>query len=97
MKIYTFICLCYAYSLLTSTACGQPAIKSDSSMEREIATRISEMSLEEKIGQMVQLEVNMITQYDNNYTTDRLSSLSREEMDRVIRKFSLQSKSLLSR
>lgn len=92
MKIYTFICLCYAYSLLTSTACGQPAIKSDSSMEREIATRISEMSLEEKIGQMVQLEVNMITQYDNNYTTDRLSSLSREEMDRVIRKFSLQSK-----
>jgi len=92
MKIYTFICLCYAYSLLTSTVCGQPAIKSDSGMEREIAARVSGMSLEEKIGQMVQLEVNMITQYNNNYTTDRLSSLSREEMDKVIREFSLQSK-----
>lgn len=48
------------------------------------------MSLDEKIGQMVQLEVGMITYRDPRYSAEALSAMSEDELDKTIRQFGLE-------
>ncbi len=51
-----------AVALVSSAA--SPAIPRDEAMEREIAKLISEMTLEEKVGQMCELEIGVLGSYN---------------------------------
>lgn len=84
-------------TIIILTSCvaisGTASIKSDKNRikdrEQKIEKQLSSMSLEQKIGQMVQLEVNMITQFDQRYTVTALQKLSVKELSDIISKFDL--------
>lgn len=63
-----------AAAALVASAAG-PAIPRDEAMEREIAKLISGMTLEEKVGQMCELEIGVLGSYnpatDANFNFDR--------------------------
>ncbi len=71
---------------------GEGIIPGDPSIERKVEQTLRKMTLEEKIGQMVSLEVGLITKSDPAYSAEKLGVLSEAELDKVIRKFSLEKK-----
>ena len=87
-KLATIIILtsCVAISGTASVKTKKNRIKD---REQKIEKQLSSMSLEQKIGQMVQLEVNMITQFDQRYTVTALQKLSVKELSDIISKFDL--------
>ena len=61
-----------------------------SPIEKKIDRILSSMSLEEKIGQMVQLEINQIAYYDPQYDFRELIKMGPEKLEEVIREGGLQ-------
>ena len=88
-KVFTtfFIC-CVVFGSVAQNK-RQPSIPGDIEIEKKIEALISKMSIEEKIGQMIQLEVNMVTYTDPEYSTEALLSKSEKELAEIIRKFDL--------
>ena len=79
MKKILFIAL-----LLITAACTEkkvePIIKSDAEMENRIEKLLSEMSIEEKVGQMTQITVDVVT----DFSSKNGFKLSKEKLDTVI-------------
>lgn len=88
-KVFTtfFIC-CVVFGSVAQNK-RQPSIPGDIEIEKKIEALISKMSIEEKIGQMIQLEVNMVTYTDPEYSTEALLSKSEKELAEIIQKFDL--------
>lgn len=60
-----------------------PIIPYDNNIEEKVSNTLATMTLDEKIGQMVQLEVGMITYRDPRYSADALFAMSEEEWEDV--------------
>ena len=58
----------------------EPVIKSDAEMEKKIEKILSDMTIEEKIGQMTQITVDVVT----DFTSKDGFKLSKEKLDTVI-------------
>ena len=78
--------LAAAFLLLSLTAAGAR----DRKMEREIDRILSGMTLEEKIGQMIVLEITQITRYNPEFEFRTLMTYSPEKLDGIIRKAGLE-------
>ncbi len=61
-------------------------------LEKEIDGILSKMTLDEKIGQMIQLEVNQLTYYDPALTYTALMTYDEEKLDGIIQEAGLQGK-----
>lgn len=67
----------------------QPAIPADKAMEREIARKVARMSLDEKVGQMCQLTLDVIKDYNTggpNYT-----KINEQRLDEIVKQFKIGS------
>lgn len=70
---------------------NNPSIPYDEDIEKKVETLLSNMSLDEKIGQMIQLEVNMVTYIAPEYNIESLMSKSEKELAEIINRFQLNS------
>ncbi|MBQ9411003.1 MAG: glycoside hydrolase family 3 C-terminal domain-containing protein [Bacteroidales bacterium] len=70
--------------LLAATALAILSACNNGGREKEIDRILSGMTLEEKIGQMIQLEVNMITWYDPELEYASLVRMGPEKLQRLI-------------
>lgn len=87
--VTTLLFICYA--IFNSIAQIRPTIPHNVEIERKVEALLSGMSLDEKIGQMIQLEVNMVTYIDPEYSTEALLRKSEKELTAIIDKFKLTS------
>lgn len=67
-----------------------PMLPTDHEIEKKVETLLKKMTLEEKIGQMIELEINMITYNDKSVSVEALIQTSEEELDRLIRENGLE-------
>ena len=87
-----FILLLIFYSCaIVGLAQNRPSIPKDEELENKVDHILLNMSLEDKIGQMIQLEVNMVTYYDPDYTVEALMQKSKEELSAIFSEFKLES------
>ena len=75
-------------SALIVLAMAPLGIAKDKKMEKDIDRMLSKMTLEEKIGQMIQLEITMISHYD--YDLRQLIAAGEEVVDSLIHHYGLQ-------
>lgn len=81
----------FVASLLSISAFAQkPVLPKDAEIEAKVQAQLQKMTLEEKIGQMVELEINMITYNDPAYSMQKIMFMDEKELDQTIRKFGLQ-------
>lgn len=59
----------------------------DAAIEAKIEKLLEQMSLDEKIGQMVELEIGMITYRDPRYVVEKLARMSEQELADTLRRF----------
>lgn len=93
MKIVqTLLC---ATAVIISTACTPtpppPAIPIDKAMEEKVEATLSKMSLDEKIGQMAQLTLDIVTVGNNIFHTEFPLRLDEAMVDTVLRKYKVGS------
>lgn len=88
-KIFTFFSVCYVISGSATQNQSMLCIPVDIEIENKIDSLLSKMSIEEKIGQMIQLEVNMVTYTNPKYSTEALMSKSSKELTEIIKRFNL--------
>ena len=76
-------------STVLATWAQKPVLPSDVSIEKKIERQLSRMSLDEKIGQMVELEIGMITFRDPRYSAEALAEMDEVQLAETIEKFGL--------
>lgn len=76
--------------IFCSYAQHKPSIPENPEIEKKVETLIDRMSLEEKIGQMIQLEVNMVAYIAPEYSTEALLKKSEKELAAIIEQFDLK-------
>ena len=62
----------------------------DQEIEKKVEAQLKKMTLDEKIGQMVELEINMISYNDKSVSIEELVKKSEEELDQLIRENGLE-------
>lgn len=75
-------------SALLALALVPLASAKDKKMEKDIDRMISKMTLDEKIGQMIQLEITQIAHYEFDF--QQLIASGQEAVDALIRKYGLE-------
>lgn len=90
-EITTVLYLCCG--IITSTAQIQikPSVPKDIEIEKKVENQISKMSLEDKIGQMIQLEIDMVTYVDPTFSIQALMNMQNKDLASTIKKFGLES------
>ncbi len=88
--------LLYATAVIISTACTPtatvpPAIPADKTVEEKVEATLSKMSLDEKIGQMTQLTLDVVTKGDNVFHTEFPLRLDEAMVDTVLKKYKVGS------
>lgn len=61
-----------------------PMLPKDQEIEKKVEAQLKKMTLDEKIGQMVELEINMISYNDKSVSIEELVKKSEEELDQLI-------------
>lgn len=75
-----------------SVSAQKPAIPRDEAIEAKIQQRMAKMTLEEKVGQMLQFSVDQITYTDPRLETMTLLRTPKADMKKLIASFNLQNK-----
>lgn len=75
----------------SSPSTTAPAIPVDKALEKRVETTLKQMSLEEKIGQMTQLTLDVVTMGANVYHTEFPLRLDEALVDTVLRKYKVGS------
>ena len=70
----------------------KPMLPRDADLENRVQKQLSKMTLDEKIGQMVELEINMISYSNPEYDVRKLMGKSEKELDALIQKAGLSDK-----
>lgn len=86
----------FATTTLWLASCGQgtkntPAIAQDKALEEKVEATLKKMSLDEKIGQMTQLTLDVVTQGNNVYHTAFPVKLDEAMVDTVLKKYKVGS------
>ena len=84
-RILISLVIVLAVMINVSTLVGQ-----DLGIESKIEKQLKCMSLDEKIGQMVELEIGMITYRDPRYAVEALARMTEQELDKAIHDLGLQ-------
>lgn len=82
----------FAATALLPTVVSAQVFSSTPQIEQHVESVLKRLSLEEKIGQMVALEVGLITADDPAYRAEVLGTMNERQLDEAIRKFGLEKK-----
>ena len=74
----------------TAAPQGRPAIARDAAIEKAVAERLGQMTLDEKLGQMIQIEINLIAYTDPAFSIQSLMTKSRSELESILQRFGLE-------
>lgn len=94
MKITHLLSACTVILLIACSPTGKtsvPAIPVDKEIEEKVETTLKKMTLQEKIGQMTQLTLDVVTKGDNIYHTAFPLQLDEIMVDTVLRKYKVGS------
>ncbi len=88
------ICVMLTVMLSMGNAIAEtrPAISRDEAIEKKVAEQVKKMTLEEKIGQMIQVEINLVSYSDPEYTVPELMKKNKPQLEAIVHKFSLENK-----
>lgn len=89
-KITTAVCLCCAIVTGMAQNKSKLSIPKDREIEKKVEKKISTMSLDDKIGQMIQLEIDMVLFADPNYSVQTLMKLREHDLAATIKQFGLE-------
>lgn len=84
--------IAFILSLVLSASCGNPMVHDNQLREKKIDRILAGMTLEEKIGQMILLEINQVTYYDSALVYQKLITCSADYLDSLIRNAGLEKK-----
>lgn len=76
-----------AYTLAQTVS---PAIPVDPVIEAKVDNQLSRMTLDEKLGQMIQVEVNLVTYTDPASDISSLMSMGKDSLSAVLQRFGLE-------
>ena len=79
-----------AASLLTATAQQQPAIPRDEQMEQQIEQLLQKMTLDEKVGQMCELTIDVIQKRVNPFMGVQPNQLTPQFLKKLIKQYKLE-------
>ena len=79
-----------AASLLTATAQQQPAIPRDEQMEQQIEQWLQKMTLDEKVGQMCELTIDVIQKRVNPFMGVQPNQLTPQFLKKLIKQYKLE-------
>lgn len=74
----------------TAAPQGRPAIARDAAIEKAVAERLGQMTLDEKLGQMIQIEINLIAYTDPAFSIQSLMAKGRSELEGILQRFGLE-------
>jgi beta-glucosidase len=87
-----FICIS-ALALASDCALAQtvpPAIPADPVIETKVDSQLSRMPLDEKLGQMIQVEINLVTYTDPAFSIPSLMGMGKDSLSAVLQRFGLE-------
>lgn len=66
------------------------AIPSDPTIEAKVEEQLARMTLDEKLGQMIQVEINLVTYTDPTYNISSLMRMGKDSLSAVLQRFGLE-------
>lgn len=94
MKFAKLTTLLATAALLGGCCCGsktEPAIPHDKDVERKVEAILSQMTLEEKIGQMSEIAIDILGNSTSGVADDRKFELNEESLDKIMSTFKVGS------
>ena len=70
----------------------KPSISPDPAIEEAVDQQLKKMTLEEKIGQMIQVEINLVSYSDPAYSVQTLMKKNKQELEAIIAQFGLKNR-----
>jgi hypothetical protein len=86
--IKKILCLLFAGVVLSTAAQTSvtPAIPRDENMERQIEAQLKKMTLDEKVGQMCQLAIDVLQKRSNPFAGMDVRNITVEDLKRILRR-----------
>ena len=94
MKLAKLTTLMATAALLGSCCCGsksEPAIPRDKDVERKVEAILSQMTLEEKIGQMSEIAIDILGNSTSGVADERKFELNEESLEKIMSTFKVGS------
>lgn len=79
-----------AGTLMASAQQVAPAIPKDEKIEQQVEALLKKMTLAEKLGQMIQVEINLVTYTDPVFSIPSLMGMSKDSLFAVLQRFGLE-------
>lgn len=91
MNKKVFLSLVLATSMFTATAQQvAPAIPRDEKIEQQVEAWLQKMTLEEKIGQMCELTIDVLQQRTNPFEGLNMENLKVADLQKILKKYSIE-------
>lgn len=91
MNKKVFLSLVLATSMFTATAQQvAPAIPRDEKIEQQVESWLQKMTLEEKIGQMCELTIDVLQQRTNPFEGLNMENLKVADLQKILKKYSIE-------
>lgn len=91
MNKKVFLSLVLATSMFTATAQQvAPAIPRDEKIEQQVEAWLQKMTLEEKIGQMCELTIDVLQQRTNPFEELNMENLKVADLQKILKKYSIE-------
>lgn len=91
MNKKVFLLLVLATSMFTATAQQvAPAIPRDEKIEQQVEAWLQKMTLEEKIGQMCELTIDVLQQRTNPFEGLNMENLKVADLQKILKKYSIE-------
>nr|WP_320058275.1 glycoside hydrolase family 3 N-terminal domain-containing protein [uncultured Bacteroides sp.] len=98
MKRTLFLCLMIsAFWAMHAQNAPKPAIPKDDKIEEQVEYLLKKMTLEEKIGQMTQLAIDVLAKNNNPLANMNPNSFKLEDLKDLLRKYKLEKEFVLSK
>src|SRR5690606_28990759 len=90
--IKKILCLLFAGVVLSTAAQTSvtPAIPRDENMERQIEAQLKKMTLDEKVGQMCELAIDVLQKRTNPFSGMDLQNIQLEDLKQVLSQYQLE-------
>lgn len=90
MKTKLLLCCAVASLLSSAAAIAAPSIPRDEKIERQIEKRLRKMTLEEKVGQMCELSIDLLQKRVNPFAGLDPRSATKEDIVRLLEKYGVE-------
>lgn len=96
-KLFLSAAFCGLFAAMYAQSTVPPAIPKDEKIEQQVETLLQKMTLEEKIGQMCELTIDVLQQRVNPFAGLDMQNLKVEDLQHILKKYGLEKEYDLSK